>query len=87
MPASAHTQWRQQLQAVAPHPARALGAIQYRAVRENPHRDELSGLQKLKAPVGLWISEKEYDPKCDGAARDWARTSQKMLDAVRAVDE
>jgi AcrR family transcriptional regulator len=50
-------------------------------------RTELSGLQKFKALVDLWISEKEYDPKWDGAVRDWARTSPKVLDAVHAVDE
>ncbi|MFC4314231.1 TetR/AcrR family transcriptional regulator [Steroidobacter flavus] len=48
---------------------------------------ELSGLQKFKALVDLWISEKEYDPKWDGAVRDWARTSPKVLDTVHAVDE
>lgn len=35
----------------------------------------------------LWLSEKEYDPKWDGAVRDWARTSQKVLDTVHAVDQ
>lgn len=46
-----------------------------------------SGLQKFRALVDLWISEKEYDPKWDGAVRDWARTSAKVLDTVHAVDE
>lgn len=46
-----------------------------------------SGLQKFQALVELWISEKEYDPKWDGAVRDWARTSPKVLDTVHSVDE
>jgi AcrR family transcriptional regulator len=45
------------------------------------------GLQKFQALVDLWISEKEYDPKWDGAVRDWARTSSKVLNTVHAVDE
>ncbi len=48
---------------------------------------QLSGPQKFKALVDLWISEKDYDPKWDGAVRDWARTSSKVLDTVHAVDE
>jgi AcrR family transcriptional regulator len=46
-----------------------------------------SGLQKFQALVDLWINEKEYDPKWDGAVRDWARTSAKVLDTVHAVDQ
>lgn len=46
-----------------------------------------SGLQRFQALVDLWISEKEYDPKWDGAVRDWARTSSKVRDAVHSVDE
>lgn len=46
-----------------------------------------SGLQKFQALVDLWIAEKDYDPKWDGAVRDWARTSPKVLDTVHAVDE
>jgi AcrR family transcriptional regulator len=46
-----------------------------------------SGPQKFAALVELWISEKEYDPKWDGAVRDWARTSAKVLDTVHSVDQ
>lgn len=46
-----------------------------------------NGAQKFQALVDLWIDEKEYDPKWDGAVRDWARTSAKVLEAVRAVDD
>jgi AcrR family transcriptional regulator len=46
-----------------------------------------NGAQKFQALVDLWIDEKEYDPKWDGAVRDWARTSSKVLDAVHAVDD
>lgn len=46
-----------------------------------------NGLQKFQALVDLWIDEKEYDPNWDGAVRDWARTSSKVLDTVHAVDQ
>jgi AcrR family transcriptional regulator len=46
-----------------------------------------SGLQKFRALVDLWIAEKDYDPKWDGAVRDWARTSPKVLETVHKVDE
>lgn len=45
------------------------------------------GRQKFRALVDLWLNEKEYDPKWDGAVRDWARTSTKVLDVVHAVDD
>jgi AcrR family transcriptional regulator len=46
-----------------------------------------TGRQKFQALVDLWIGEKEYDPKWDGAVRDWARTSQKVLNVVHEVDD
>lgn len=46
-----------------------------------------TGAQKFQSLVDLWINEKEYDPRWDGAVRDWARTSSKVLDTVRRVDE
>jgi len=45
-----------------------------------------NGLQEFQALVDLWIDENEYDPKWDGAVRDWARTSPAVLKAVQAVD-
>lgn len=48
---------------------------------------ERSGLQRFQSLVDLWIDEKDYDPKWDGAVRDWARTSAKVLDTVHAVDQ
>jgi hypothetical protein len=35
----------------------------------------------------LRIDENEYDPKWDGAVRDWARTSPRVRKAVQAVDQ
>jgi AcrR family transcriptional regulator len=46
-----------------------------------------TGLQKYQALVDLWIDEKDYDPKWDGAVRDWARTSAAVLTTVRAADD
>lgn len=45
-----------------------------------------SGPQKFMMLVDLWLNERDYDPKWDGAVRDWARTSSRVLDAVHAVD-
>src|SRR5688572_31801060 len=42
-------------------------------------RDQ-NGPQKFRILVDLWLNEKDYDPKWDGAVRDWARTSAKVLD-------
>lgn len=46
-----------------------------------------NGLAEYHALIDLWVSEKEYDPKWDGAVRDWARTSDAVLKCVQAVDE
>src|SRR5262245_16484373 len=45
-----------------------------------------NGTRAYAALIDLWIEEKEYDPRWDGAVRDWARTSNKVRAAVRAVD-
>lgn len=45
-----------------------------------------NGMQEYQALIDLWIDEKEYDPRWDGAVRDWARTSPAVLKAVQAVD-
>jgi AcrR family transcriptional regulator len=46
-----------------------------------------NGVQEFQAIIDLWIDENEYDPKWDGAVRDWARTSAAVLKAVQSVDE
>ncbi len=43
-------------------------------------------MQEYQALINLWIEEKEYDPKWDGAVQDWARTSTVVLKAVQSVD-
>jgi AcrR family transcriptional regulator len=44
-------------------------------------------VREYRALVDLWIDENEYDPRWDGAVRDWARTSATVLKAVQEVDE
>lgn len=46
-----------------------------------------NGLEEYHALTDLLVDEKEYDPKWDGAVRDWARTSAAVLKVVQAVDE
>ena len=46
----------------------------------------LSGLEQYQALTRLWINEMEYDPRWDGAVRDWARTSPAVRRAVQKVD-
>lgn len=45
-----------------------------------------NGMDKLEALTDLWIDERDYDPRWDGAVRDWARTSQPVHDIVATVD-
>jgi AcrR family transcriptional regulator len=47
---------------------------------------EHDGMKELEGINRLWIDENEYDPKWDGAVRDWARTSATVLKAVESVD-
>lgn len=58
--------------------------VQFERIADAPGK---TGPQKFQTLVDLWLNEKEYDPKWDGAVRDWARTSSKVLDAVHATDE
>lgn len=44
------------------------------------------GMREYHALIDLWIDEEQYDPKWDGAIRDWARTSPAVLKAVQEVD-
>jgi AcrR family transcriptional regulator len=49
--------------------------------------EQRDGLKEYHALTDLLIDEAEYDPKWDGAVRDWARTSAAVLKAVQAVDD
>lgn len=46
-----------------------------------------NGMEEYLALTNLWIDEKEYDPKWDGAVRDWARTSETVRAVVQLVDQ
>jgi AcrR family transcriptional regulator len=48
--------------------------------------EKRDGLREYHALADVWVDEKVYDPKWDGAVRDWARTSVKVLKTVQAVD-
>lgn len=50
-------------------------------------RHKGDGLAEYLAMTNLWVDEKEYDPKWDGAIRDWARTSETVRKVVQAVDQ
>ena len=54
-----------------------------RILQSNQH----DGMREYFALIDLWVDEKDYDPKWDGAVRDWARTSAAVLEAVHAVDQ
>jgi AcrR family transcriptional regulator len=36
---------------------------------------------------GVWVLERDFDPRYDQAIRDWARTSKKVADLLREVDD
>jgi AcrR family transcriptional regulator len=46
-----------------------------------------NGMEKYSAMTDLWIDEKKYDPRWDGAVRDWARTSAVARKLVHDVDQ
>jgi AcrR family transcriptional regulator len=46
-----------------------------------------NGMDKYLAITELWIDETEYEPKWDGAVRDWARTSEHVRKVVHVVDQ
>lgn len=55
----------------------------YQAVRmagSDPRRQYL-------AFFGVWVLERDFDPRYDQAIRDWARTSKRVADLVREVDD
>jgi hypothetical protein len=45
------------------------------------------GFREYQALIDLWLDESDYDPKWDGAVRDWARTSEVVRQAVESVDD
>src|SRR5215472_961844 len=54
----------------------------YEAVRtagSDPRRQYL-------AFFGVWVLERDFDPKYDQAIRDWARTSKKVANDLREID-
>ena len=57
------------------------GVVPFEQIANMPGR---SGAQKFQALVDLWLDEEDFDPKWDGAVRDWARTSPKVLEVVHA---
>jgi AcrR family transcriptional regulator len=59
------------------------GTVLFERLLKGHGRD---GMKEYRALIHLWVDEKEYDPKWDGAVRDWARTSSNVLETVRAVD-
>jgi AcrR family transcriptional regulator len=57
--------------------------VLYERVLCDPEQD---GMKEYLALTHLWVDEKEYDPKWDGAVRDWARTSESVRRVVQEVD-
>jgi AcrR family transcriptional regulator len=49
-------------------------------------RSSSDGVRQIRALNRLWIDESEYDPRWDGAVRDWARTSAVVVKVVESVD-
>jgi AcrR family transcriptional regulator len=46
-----------------------------------------NGMEEYLALIELWVAESDYDPRWDGAVRDWARTSEAVRNVVAAVDQ
>jgi AcrR family transcriptional regulator len=59
------------------------GTVLFERVLQNHSGD---GMAEYVALVDLWVDEKEYDPRWDGAVRDWARTSPAVRKVVEDVD-
>jgi AcrR family transcriptional regulator len=51
------------------------------------HGHASNGVEEYLALIHLWIDENEYDPRWDGAVRDWARTSDAVRKVVHEVDQ
>jgi AcrR family transcriptional regulator len=54
-----------------------------RVLNEHQH----DGMAAYLAITNLWVDETEYNPKWDGAIRDWARTAETVRKVVEAVDQ
>jgi AcrR family transcriptional regulator len=61
-----------------------MGTILFERVLEAHSRN---GVEEYLALTNLWIDEEEYDPRWDGAVRDWARTSDAVRKVVQEVDQ
>jgi AcrR family transcriptional regulator len=59
------------------------GTVLFERILQDPGRN---GMEEYLAMTHLWIDENEYDPKWDGAVRDWARISETARKVVQAVD-
>jgi AcrR family transcriptional regulator len=46
-----------------------------------------NGTAEFMAIADVWLKEKNYSPAWDASVRDWARTSTKVADTVRRVDD
>ena len=57
--------------------------VLFERILQAPDRN---GMEEYLAMTNLWVDENEYDPKWDGAVRDWARTSEIVRKVVQAVD-
>jgi len=60
------------------------GAVLFERILQSHHGN---GMEQYVAMINLWVDEKEYEPKWDGAIRDWARTSKTVRKAVQMVDQ
>ena len=59
------------------------GTVLFERILKGGGRD---GMGEVRALIHLWIDESDYDPRWDGAVRDWARTSAAVLKVVESVD-
>jgi len=60
------------------------GTTLFEKILRTPGRN---GMEEYLALTNLWIDESDYDPKWDGAVRDWARTSEVVRKVVAGVDQ
>jgi AcrR family transcriptional regulator len=60
------------------------GTTLFEKILRTPGRN---GMEEYLALINLWIDESDYDPKWDGAVRDWARTSESVRKVVANVDQ
>ena len=58
-----------------------------RAYEEAIDQTSHNGEAELEFINTMWVEEKSYDPRFDGAMRDWARVSATVARAVRKMDQ